>query len=72
MHSPLRNAITSIQLGVEDYTSDDPRRAISAVRCSPIPDYIAIGALTVLILGAAANWDDRARVSLRAADERVE
>jgi len=32
MHSLLRNAITSIQLGVEDYTAADPRRAISAVR----------------------------------------
>jgi DNA-directed RNA polymerase subunit M/transcription elongation factor TFIIS len=28
----LRNAVTSIQLGVEDYKSDDPRRTISAVR----------------------------------------
>ena len=32
MHNLLRNAITSIQLGVEDYSSDDARRAISAVR----------------------------------------
>ena len=28
----LHNAIASIQLGIEDYKSDDPRRAISAVR----------------------------------------
>lgn len=28
----LHNAIASIQLGIEDYNSDDPRRAISAVR----------------------------------------
>ncbi len=28
----LQNAITSIQLGIEDYRSNDPRRTISAVR----------------------------------------
>ncbi len=28
----LRNAITSIEIGVEDYLSKDPRRAVSAVR----------------------------------------
>lgn len=32
-HSPLlKNAITAIQLGVEDYDSSDPRRVVSAVR----------------------------------------
>ena len=28
----LENAISSIQLGIEDYQSNDPRRPISAVR----------------------------------------
>jgi hypothetical protein len=32
MNPLLRNAVISIQLGVEDYRSDDPRRTISAVR----------------------------------------
>jgi len=32
MSELLRNAIISIQLGVEDYQANDPRRAISAVR----------------------------------------
>jgi hypothetical protein len=32
MNPLLRNAVISIQLGVEDYKSDDPRRTISAVR----------------------------------------
>lgn len=30
--SVLQNAATSIQLGIEDYQSEDPRRVISAVR----------------------------------------
>lgn len=32
MHTILDNAIQSIQIGVEDYRSDDPRRLLSAVR----------------------------------------
>ena len=32
MSKLFENAVTSIQLGVEDYQQDDPRRAISAVR----------------------------------------
>jgi len=32
MHTILDNAIQSIQIGIEDYRSDDPRRLLSAVR----------------------------------------
>ncbi|KQT07009.1 hypothetical protein ASG50_00830 [Rhizobium sp. Leaf386] len=32
MSKLFENAVTSIQLGVEDYQQNDPRRAISAVR----------------------------------------
>lgn len=32
MSGLFKNAVQSIQLGVEDYNSDDPRRALSAVR----------------------------------------
>jgi len=32
VHSIYNNAIQSIQIGIEDFESDDPRRAISAVR----------------------------------------
>lgn len=32
MSELFENAVVSIQLGVEDYQSNDPRRAISAVR----------------------------------------
>jgi hypothetical protein len=32
MHAVLENAVQSIQLGIEDYQSSDPRRALSAVR----------------------------------------
>lgn len=32
MHTILDNAVQSIQIGIEDYRSDDPRRLLSAVR----------------------------------------
>jgi hypothetical protein len=32
MHTILDNAVESIQVGIEDYRSDDPRRLVSAVR----------------------------------------
>lgn len=32
MHTILDNAVQSIQIGIEDYRSDDPRRILSAVR----------------------------------------
>lgn len=32
MDTILKNAVQSVQIGVEDYLSDDPRRALSAVR----------------------------------------
>jgi hypothetical protein len=32
MHTIMENAIQSIQIGIEDYRSDDPRRLLSAVR----------------------------------------
>src|SRR6185369_8863957 len=32
MDTILQNAVQSVQVGVEDYLSDDPRRALSAVR----------------------------------------
>lgn len=32
MDTILANAVASVQIGVEDYLSDDPRRALSAVR----------------------------------------
>jgi hypothetical protein len=32
MHTILENAVQSLQIGVEDYQSDDPRRTLSAVR----------------------------------------
>lgn len=32
MNTILENAVQSVQIGVEDYLSDDPRRALSAVR----------------------------------------
>ena len=32
MHTILDNAVQSIQIGMEDYRSDDPRRLLSAVR----------------------------------------
>ena len=32
MDTLIDNAVQSIQIGVEDFTSDDPRRVLSAVR----------------------------------------
>lgn len=32
MHTILENSVQSIQIGIEDYRSDDPRRILSAVR----------------------------------------
>jgi hypothetical protein len=32
MHTILDNAVESIQIGIEDYRSNDPRRLVSAVR----------------------------------------
>jgi hypothetical protein len=32
MDTILENAVQSIQIGVEDYESDDPRRMLSAIR----------------------------------------